>query len=192
LLEDLIDYMTKFDWYRLRFHARSTESYNPDDYSAYENYDSYLTSDACTKAVRGTRATIFMERFEIDISLALPFDEQFDFYKKALKKEFEEKRKKYLERWGYDCSQMYVTDFIKEVGGRKSTPFKEWDRLLKVYDLRKTGLKWIEISKHDGVNHYEKTKSNFPDSSAINLTKKDFRKAEKLIKASAKGTFPKI
>lgn len=199
MLEELIEYATKFDWYRLRFYARSIESYNPDDYSAYEQYDSYLATDACTKAVRASRTTLFIEEYEIRLSLSLPFDEQFDSYKNILKQDFDKKRKKYLQRleWlkellGNRCDEMLVTDYIKEVGGRKSTPFKEWDRLLKVYDLRKHGLAWIDISKNKAIDHFGKTKSKTPDSSAIHMTRKDFIKAEKLIKSASKWIFPKI
>ena len=76
----------------------------------------------------------------------------------------------------------FLIDFKRDRTGRLDTyPFEEWDRYLKVYDLKIDGKLYSEIAQK---------MFNSKNEDAIDKVKKAFKKAKILISAAEENRFP--
>ena len=76
----------------------------------------------------------------------------------------------------------YLVDFKRDIKGRKDTyPFEEWDRYLKVYDLKTEGKSFRMIAQ---------IIFNDTSDSSVDKIKKSFKKSKCLIAAAEENKFP--
>lgn len=89
-----------------------------------------------------------------------------------------------MEDENYFGEYKLLIDFKRDKKGRKDTyPFEEWERYLKVYDLKTEGESYREIAR----NIFNDT-----SESSIDKIKKSFSKAKFLITAAEKNKFPPL